>query len=165
MLTGLCALQASSLAGMWQAGGGIDVDFDKTFILQMVLFAVLIVVLKPLLFDPVLRIFEQREQRTEGARAEARSMQEQAGELLLKYQREQERVRQVAAEERERLRAETAKLEASIVSEAREAAARIAEEGRRKIDNELRALREELAGRSPQIAGELARRVLGREVG
>lgn len=165
MLTGLCALQASSLAGMWAAGAGIDVDFDKTFLLQMVLFGVLIVVLKPLMFDPVLRIFEQREKRTEGARAEAREMQEKAGELLQKYERELERVNQVAAEERERLRAETAKLEASIVNEAREVASRIAEEGREKIEAELGSLRQELARRSQQIARDLARRVLGREVG
>jgi F-type H+-transporting ATPase subunit b len=165
MLTGLCALQASSLAGMWQAGGGVDVDFDKTFLMQMVLFSLLIVVLKPLLFDPVLRIFEQREKRTEGARAEARHMQEKAGELLQKYERELERVNQVAAEERERLRAETAKLEATIVHEAREVATRIADEGRQRIEAELGTLRQELGRRSQQLASDLARRVLGREVG
>ena len=35
-------------------------DFDLTFVLQMLLFALLIVVLRPLLFDPVLRVFEER---------------------------------------------------------------------------------------------------------
>ena len=57
--------------------------------------------LKPLLFDPVLKVFSLREERTEGARATARELQEKAGELLQKYEKELERVHQVAAEERE----------------------------------------------------------------
>jgi F0F1-type ATP synthase membrane subunit b/b' len=57
-------------------------DFDLTFVLMMVVFAALIVVLKPLLFEPVLRVFEEREKRTEGARDSARAMQEEAGALL-----------------------------------------------------------------------------------
>ena len=50
----------------------VSIDFDRTFILQMAVFALLIVVLRPLLFDPVLSIFEERERRTDGAKAEAR---------------------------------------------------------------------------------------------
>jgi F-type H+-transporting ATPase subunit b len=53
------------------------IDFDLTFVLQMLLFAALIVVLRPLLFDPVLRVFEEREKRTDGARQSARQMQEE----------------------------------------------------------------------------------------
>ena len=71
-------------------------DFDLTFVLQMLLFAALIVVLRPLLFEPVLRVFEERERRTEGARAEARQMQEEAGELLSRYEGELARVHEVA---------------------------------------------------------------------
>jgi hypothetical protein len=41
-------------------------DFDRTFVLQMLLFALLTVVLRPLLFSPVLRIFEERERRPRG---------------------------------------------------------------------------------------------------
>lgn len=169
MLTGLCALQASSMAtsalGMWHGGGGIDIDFDVTFIAEMVLFFLLIVILKPLMFDPVLKIFEQREQRTEGARAEARQMQEKAGELLGKYESELERVNQVASQERERLRSETAKLEATIVNEAREVVTRIAEDGRRRIESEVEKTRQDLARRSEQLASELAQRTLGRGIG
>ena len=70
---------------------GVNIDFDLTFFAQMIIFSVLILVLRPLLFEPVLRIFEEREKRTDGARAEARTMQEKAGELLTKYEAELER--------------------------------------------------------------------------
>src|SRR5690349_22188046 len=109
-------------------------DFDLTFVLQMVVFATLIVVLKPLLFEPVLRVFEERERRTEGARAQARSMQEQAGELLSRYESELAKVHEVARQERERVRAETARTEAELMARARDAANQIVERGRQDID-------------------------------
>ncbi|MFO0565344.1 MAG: ATP synthase F0 subunit B [Polyangiaceae bacterium] len=105
----------------------ISIDFDKTFVVQMLIFAALIVVLKPLLFDPVLKVFEEREKRTDGARAEARRMQEEAG--LGRYESELEKIHRVAGEERDHLRSETAKLEAEILAEARAVAGRIVEEG------------------------------------
>ncbi|MBN1612205.1 MAG: ATP synthase F0 subunit B [Polyangiaceae bacterium] len=152
------------MAPLAAAGGaGVTLDLDKTLLVQMVLFMVLIVVLKPLLFDPVLRVFEQREQRTEGARSEARALQEKAGELLRKYEKELERLRQAAAEERERLRGEASKLEAEILNEAREASNKIVEEGRGRIDREIQAIETELVARTEELARSMASRVLGRE--
>jgi F-type H+-transporting ATPase subunit b len=145
-------------------GGGVAIDFDRTVVLQMVLFSVLVVVLKPLLFDPMLRVFEERERRTDGARAEARAMQEQAGELLRKYEAELERIRRVAAQEREQARQETTRLEAEILRDGRETTTRILDEGRRRIDAELNAIRFELGQQSELLAQQAAARVLGREV-
>ena len=139
--------------------GGISIDFDKTFVLQMGIFALLIVVLKPLLFDPILRVFEEREKRTEGARAEARSMQEEAGQLLRRYESELERVHRVAAEERDHLRAETTKLEAQILRDARVVSTRIVDEGRKKVETEVSAIRFDLGRQTEQISREVAARV------
>lgn len=156
------ALSLSTLAAMMS--GAVSIDIDRTFIIMMVVFAFLVVALKPLLFDPVLAVFEEREKRTDGAKAEARKMQEQAGELLRRYEHELERVNQVAAEERERLRTETARLESQILEEARAAAGKIGDEGRKKIEGEVNAIRFELGRQSEQIAREIAARVLGRGV-
>lgn len=144
--------------------GGISIDFDKTFVLQMCIFVVLILALKPLLFDPVLKVFEEREKRTEGARAEARAMQEEAGELLRRYESELEKIHRVAAEERDHLRAETTKLEAEILKEARGVSTRIVEEGRKRIEGEISSIRFDLGRQAEQISREVAARVLGREV-
>jgi F-type H+-transporting ATPase subunit b len=158
------ALKGLALIPAMAGGGGVNIDFDLTFVAQMVVFAGLVLILKPLLFDPVLKIFEQREQYTEGRKAEARELQEEAGVLLRKYERELERVNQVAATERERLRAETSKLEAEILGEARVATTRIIDEGRRKIEAEVNAIRFQLGRESERAAREIAARVLGREV-
>ncbi|MGE0326512.1 MAG: ATP synthase F0 subunit B [Polyangiaceae bacterium] len=142
----------------------IEVDLLITFIPQMVIFASLAVLLKNLLFDRVLKVFEEREKRTDGARAEARKMQEEAGELLRKYEAELDRVNRVAAEEREKVRAETAKLEAEILGEARAAVTKIVEHGRQRLEEETKEIQFELGKASNALAGEIASKVLGRDV-
>jgi F-type H+-transporting ATPase subunit b len=146
------------------ASTDVNVDFDMTFLVQLVLFTTFIVVLKPLLFDPLLRVFEERERRTEGAKRDARDMDARAGELVSRYEAELEKVRQAAGVERDRLRAEAAKLEAQIMAEAREETAKILEAGKARIAAEIGALRTEVDAATPALAAEIASRILGREV-
>lgn len=146
------------------ASADVSVDFDLTFLVQFVLFTMFVIVMKPLLFDPLLRVFEEREHRTEGAKDEARAMDEKAGALFNQYEAELERVRHVAGQERERLRAETAKLEAQIMAEARAETARILAAGKARIAQEVEQMRAELEQNKPAMAAEIASRVLGREV-
>lgn len=146
------------------ASGGVSIDFDRTVLVQMALFVLLMLILAPTLFGPLLRLFEERERRTEGARTEAREMQERAGELLLRYQTELVRVQQVAAVERERLRTETMRLEAKILEEARAATAAIVEQGRNRLNVETAKIRTELDAKTRQITADIAKSVIGREV-
>lgn len=149
------------LVGATAASGGVPLDIDRSVLVQILIFAVLIVVLKPLLFDPVLKVFALREERTEGARATARELQEKAGELLRKYEKELERVQQVAADEREVLRTETAKLEGQILGEARDATTRIVEDGRRKIAAEVNSIRISVGAESERVAQMIVEKVIG----
>ena len=156
------ATAASALEGATKAmSGGVPLDIDRSVLLQIVIFTGLIVVLKPLLFDPMLKVFSLREERTEGARATARELQEKAGELLQRYEKELERVQQVATEEREKLRAETSKLEAQILNEGREATTRIVENGRRKIEAEVNSIRVQVGAESERVAQMIVERVVG----
>lgn len=139
-------------------------DFDLTFLLQMVLFAALIVVLRPLLFDPVLRVFEERERRTEGARGSARAMQEEAGELLSRYEKELAKVHEVARQERDRIRTETAKVESEVMAQARENANRILEQGRQRIERERQQIEFALGQQAERLARNMAEAVLGRSL-
>jgi F-type H+-transporting ATPase subunit b len=145
-------------------GGAVNVDFDALFVVQMLMFIALVVFLKPLLFDPVLKVFEERERRTDGAREEARQMQRQAGELLVKYESELRRIGEVAAQERDRIRAETSKLEAQILTEAREATSRIIDHGRGQIAEQVERIRFDLGKRSELLARDIASQALGRSV-
>ena len=142
----------------------IQLEINAVFLAQFVLFGLFVSLLKPLLFDPLLRVFEEREKRTEGAKAEARQMDAEAGELLQRYEAELAKVRREAGLERERLRAQTAKLEATIMADARAETARIIDEGKARIAEEVAELRRQLAGKQPELAAQIASRILDREV-
>ena len=142
----------------------IQLELTAVFFAQFVLFGLFVSILKPLLFDPLLRVFEERERRTEGAKLEAREMDAKAGELLQRYEAELGRVRREAGIERDHLRAETAKLEAQIMAEARAEAAAIIAGGKAQIATEVADLRRDLEAQKPQLAAQIASRILSREV-
>ena len=142
----------------------VRVDFDMTVIYMAVLFCVLALLLEPWLFRPLLRVFELRDRRTEGARAEARALQERAGVLLQKVDVEVDLIRRTAGQEREAIRAETAQLEAEILAEARDAATRIVEEGRQRVQTELEQMRGTLNQEAGRLGREIASAALDREV-
>lgn len=142
--------------------GGVTLDFDNTLVFQIIIFVLLMFLLEPLLFRPVLRVFALREERTEGAKAQARELDERATDLYVRYQSELERVNRVAAEERDRMRAETSKLEAEILREARAATARVVENGRRQIEAEMNRVQFEVGRESERLAHDITERVLGR---
>ena len=75
------------------SGGGVVVDLDVTVVGQVVLFLILLVVLKPLLFEPMLKLFEERENRIEGAKLQARKMDEASAGALSKYEAEMHKAR------------------------------------------------------------------------
>jgi F-type H+-transporting ATPase subunit b len=142
----------------------ISLELTAVFVAQFVLFGLFISILKPLLFDPLLRVFEERERRTEGAKREAAEMDAEAGELLQRYEAELARVRREAGVERDRLRAETARLEAKIMAEARAETAAIIESGKARIAAEVTDLRRDLEAQKPELAAQIAARILSREV-
>lgn len=157
-------MNVSPQVSMHLFASAINLAVDLTFLAQFVLFGVFITLLKPLLFDPLLRVFAERERLTEGAKEEAKAMDAEAGALLQEYEAALGKVRREAGLERERLRAEAAKLEARIMAEARAETAKIIEEGKARIALEVAQLRRELDAQKPEIAAQIAARMLDREV-
>jgi F-type H+-transporting ATPase subunit b len=145
-------------------GGGVTVDFDLTVLGQVVLFLILLVVLKPMLFDPMLHLFEERERRIDGAKLLARKIDEKSATALTTYETEMAKARASANAERDKLRGEGLKQESEILARVRAATAQTLEEGRKKMQEEVTRARASLQGEAGSIAKELATRVLGREV-
>lgn len=144
------------------SGGGVNVDFDRAVVLQFLAFILLFLLIKPLLIDPFLKVMEEREKRTDGAKTDARKMDERAGEIFQRYEAELKKVREVAAQEREKLRVEGQKLEGRVLEDARQQSSKITGEGKELIAAEADKIRKELAGSTSAIATEIVGRVLGR---
>ena len=168
MGSSLCLSQAGALAASAlsdaRSGGGVDVDINWTFAIQLGLFFILFLLLGPLLFNPMLRLFQEREKRIEGAKNEAREMYAEADAKIAKYEEELVGVKRAASEERDKLRAEGQRREQQILAQVRAETNALLTEGKAKIGKEGDSLRKELDLASQQIAREIATRVLGREV-
>jgi F-type H+-transporting ATPase subunit b len=157
----LASLDGGLLAAAPQA---ISVDFDATFLVQLVLFTGLTLVLKPLLFDPMLKLFEERERRIDGAKMQARKMDEKSATALAKYETEMARARTSANAEREKIRAEGLKREQEILAAVRASTSKTIEDGKRTALAEAERVRAMLKSEAGTLARDVAGRVLGREV-
>jgi F-type H+-transporting ATPase subunit b len=145
--------------------GGVEVDFALGPIaIQIGLFVALWLILKPALFDPMLKLFEEREKRIEGAIAAVRKMDEASAGALSKYEAAMTKARAAASAERDMLRAEGVKAENEILGKVRASTAKALEEGRGRMGEERATARAKLKTDATQLARELAGRVLGREV-
>jgi F-type H+-transporting ATPase subunit b len=142
----------------------IVLDIDATLFIHVALFAVLWLVLKPVLFEPVLKLFEEREKRIEGARREARSIDEASMAAERTFEEAVAKARAEAQRERDAIRLEATKTEAEIVDGAKAEVSRALEDGRKRIASKAEAARQALSKEVPQLAREIATRALGREV-
>lgn len=146
------------------AEGGVIVDLDASLVVQIVILVVLAVVLKPLLFDPMMRLFEEREKRIEGTRRRATKEDERSAKALAEYEAILAKAREAGSTERDALRAEGAKKEAELMAQVRASATSTIEQGRAAIASEVATAREKLRGEAAMLARDIAKSVLGREV-
>jgi F-type H+-transporting ATPase subunit b len=149
---------------MLLAASPINVDIDLTFVVQLVLFVVFTLLLKPILLDPMLKLFEEREKRIDGAKAQARRIDEKSAGALAKYEAEMNKARAAAGAERDRIRAEGIKREQEILAAVRAATAKTVDEGKRSVQAAAEKARTALRAEAGNMARDLATRVLGREV-
>jgi F-type H+-transporting ATPase subunit b len=152
-----------SLASL-AAPQAISVDFDATFVVQAVLFVALTLFLKPVLFDPMLKLFEERERRIDGAKLQARRIDEQSAGAHAKYEGEMSKARAAAGSERDKIRAEAVKQEQEILGKVRVSTAKVIDDGKRSAMAEAERARAGLKTEATVMARDLAGRVLGREV-
>ncbi|MFW5876695.1 MAG: ATP synthase F0 subunit B [Myxococcota bacterium] len=143
---------------------GALIDLDGTLVVQLVLFFIAFGVLYPLVFKPMVAMFEAREEAIDGARAEARSKEQQAREKADKFEQEMHDIRVSASAERERLRQEGQKLERTILERVRQETQKQANEADERIQTEARRVRSDMESNIPQLARQIASKLLGREV-
>jgi F-type H+-transporting ATPase subunit b len=156
--------EAADLISTGAAPQAINVDIDLTFVVELVFFVALMLALKPLLFEPLLTLFEEREKRIDGAKLQARNIDERSASALAKYESEMAKARGSANAERDRVRAAGLATELQILGGVRTAATKTIDEGKRAARAEAERVRAALGSQTGDMARELAGRVLGREV-
>lgn len=143
---------------------GSIIDLDGTFWIQLGLFAVAFLALRPLVFRPMVALFEAREKAIEGAKLEALRLQDEADAETQEFDEEMRRLRLQAGEERDRLRAEGKRLERSVLDRVREDTERQLAEADKQLATEASKLRAEMKTSVPVLAQQIASKLLNREV-
>jgi F-type H+-transporting ATPase subunit b len=143
---------------------GSIIDLDGTIWIQLGLFAVAFFVFRPLIFRPMVALFEAREKAIEGSKLEALRLQDEASAESEEFDVEMRRLRLQAGEERDRLRAEGKRLERTVLDRVREETDKQLSEADAKLKAEAAKLRTEIDQTIPALAKQIASKMLNREV-
>ena len=143
---------------------GSIIDLDGTIWIQLGLFAIAFLIFRPLIFRPMIALFEARESAIEGSKLEALRLQDEAAAESQEFDEEMRRLRLQAGEERDRLRAEGKRLERTVLDRVREETDKQLAEADSRLASEAAKLRTEIDGSVPALAQQIASKLLSREV-
>ena len=146
------------------SGGGSLVDLDATFFIQLGLFFFMFIFLYALLFRPAVRLIEARRQATDGTRAEAGEMREEAARLEADVEAQIRDIRAAAQGERDRIVEQARRREREQLDAARAEARRSVEQARERMEQEGMRARADLEAEVEKLAATVAERALGRSV-
>ena len=136
------------------------IDLDGTIFVQFGFFALLVLVLPSLIFNPMLARIEQREARTDGARADAKAMRHLADDQVAHYETAIAAEKRKALHERAETRAATMKMAASLVATARTETAERIDQGLAAQRAQADVARTQLAGDAEGLARQIATKLV-----
>ncbi|HEX9593973.1 MAG TPA: ATP synthase F0 subunit B [bacterium] len=140
------------------------IDLDVTVLIQIANFLVLIAILNRVLYRPLLRVLEERRQRTAGTLAQVETVEEQGEGLLASYEAD---IAVAHSEARSLVQAQAGQAEAEaekIVAEAKARADQELAEAEKVLQRRRAELTAELAEEVEGLAHQIAGKVLGRPV-
>lgn len=138
------------------------VDIDGTFFVQLGLFLLLVIVLKPLLFTPWLEAQARRRDAVQGSLLRATEAEARSQSLVAEYDERLDAARDKAHGVRAEARREEEAAKAAKLSTARDEAQAHLQAERARIQAEGETARTELDARVEALAGDIAQRLLGR---
>jgi len=156
-------MQLSAFLGVLLSGGSI-IDLDGTVFVQLGMFFVAFLLLHALVFKPMVALLDAREQAIDGAKDEAKHLEQEVKDKQATFEGELRKVRGSAGEERERLRAEGLELERKLLESVRSETATLVREAGERLQTEAKRVRAELSQNQAELAREIASKVIGREV-
>ncbi len=136
-------------------------EINATLLVQLVIFLLLLTWLSRFLFAPLLKLFDEREKRIDGAKKEAEQMQLEAHQRLSDIE---DKIRAAQADARlvlTELKAQGAEYQRSVVEAARKEAKEQLDLAREKLALDVAKVRETLAKETDSLADLTREKVLG----
>ena len=139
-------------------------NINATLLFQIINFIILIFVLDFILFKPILRMRERREELISGTEEESKQREEETERIIEEYNRKIREANLNGRMKREQLREEGLGREKEIFKKVREETASVLKDTQTQIEKEMNNTRESLKSQAQLLASQVAKKILGREV-
>lgn len=139
-------------------------QINSTLFFQIVNFLLLVWILNRLIFRPFLRVIEEREKKTLGARTQASDLELQAKDLKEKHESGMSEARSRGLSEKEVIRGQGKAKGERILGEARLKSVDHISSMKRELEASVKEARRELVQLSISHSQEMAAKILGRNV-
>lgn len=143
---------------------GSLVDLDATFFIQLGIFLVMMVILRSLLFKPIVRLIDARHEATAGALQTAEKLTAEAAQLSAEVERKLARARTEANLVRNETLERAKKEEREIGNVAREKAGRVVADMRARISTDMKEAEQKLKEETRAMAVMLSEKILDRRL-
>jgi len=154
----MLASPAATLAA--EGGGGGLIELNKSLLIQLVNFLVLLIVLYRFLYKPLVSTLEGRSAAIRQQLAEAQAAREEAQRQLAEFESRLQAAQADAQALRERALREAAETRERLTAEARQEAARLLVAAQAQIAQEVRRAKTELRAEVGALAVEIAERLV-----
>jgi F-type H+-transporting ATPase subunit b len=140
------------------------ISLDISILYQVILFVVLWLIVNKVLFQPYLKLLDERERKTTGAQHDSTELEHEGARLRAQYEERIAQAQSVAAGERERILQSAREQREKILGQARQEAEQTLAGRRQEIATALVAERRLASAEAAIIAADIASKVLGRKV-
>ena len=140
------------------------ISLDISILYQVILFVILWLILKKVLFQPYLKLLDERERQTTGAQHDSTELEHEGARLRAQYEEKIAQAQSLAAGERERVLQTARQEREKILAQARQEAEQTLARRRQEIAAAVEAERRLAAAEAAIIGAEIASKVLGRKV-
>jgi F-type H+-transporting ATPase subunit b len=144
--------------------GGSPIDLDGSFFIQLGIFFIAFLILRALVFRPVMNLFDARAAAMEGSRDRAAEMEQGAEQKREQLESQLRSVRQKASEERDKTRLAAQQLARELTDKARRENTAMLSSAKAQLDAEAKDARTALRSDVTGLARQIAEKLLGRSV-
>ena len=140
------------------------ISVDWTLGLQFLNFVILLIFLNKLLYQPLTKIIAERREKIDGSYAQAKTLEADIDEKMQRYQQQLSDAKILANTERNKLKKAASEEEATLLSEAHGKATNRLQVIKEQVAGEAEDASKTLKNEAKSLAGQIATKVLGREL-
>lgn len=140
------------------------IDFNYTFFYQIANFILLIIILNFILYKPLLKILDARNEKLAASDQEVKDLNAAIEKKVAEYEEKIRQAKMEAMNQRNEIQKNGSDQAKQIIDATRAELAKIIEEFQGKLDQEISQAKLVLKNQSAGISSEIAEKVLGRSL-